>query len=129
MEKAHLRVARPTSDLPAIIRFYRDGLGFEIIDSFEDHQGFDGVMLGHADLAYHLEFTHQSNHSVAKAPSKENLLVFYLPDQEMWVQALNRMMRLGYEPVESYNPYWDVQGKTFEDIDGYRVVLQGTAWP
>jgi hypothetical protein len=86
-------------------------------------------MLGHADLAYHLEFTHQRKHSVGKAPNKENLLVFYLPDAEEWRQVLDRMMMLGYEPVESYNPYWDVRGKTFEDADGYRVVLQGAAWP
>ena len=129
MEKAHLRVARPTDNLPAIIRFYRDGLGLEVIDSFEDHQGFDGVMLGHAGLPYHLEFTHQREHSVGKAQSKENLLVFYLPDEEEWRRALDRMRKLGYEPVKSYNPYWDVRGKTFEDADGYRVVLQGAAWP
>jgi catechol 2,3-dioxygenase-like lactoylglutathione lyase family enzyme len=129
LKKAHLRVARPTDNLSEIIRFYRDGLGFEVIDSFEDHQGFSGVMLGHANLPYHLEFTHQREHSLSNAPSKENLLVFYLPDDEEWRQAFDRMHRLGYEPVKSYNPYWDVRGKTFEDADGYRVVLQAAAWP
>ena len=129
MRKAHLRVARPTNNLSEIIRFYRDGLGFEVIDSFEDHQGFDGVMLGHADLPYHLEFTHQRAHSAPKASSKENLLVFYLPEEEEWRRAVDRMLRLGYEPVKSYNPYWDVRGKTFEDADGYRVVLHAAAWP
>jgi catechol 2,3-dioxygenase-like lactoylglutathione lyase family enzyme len=129
LRKAHLRVARPTDNLSEIIRFYRDGLGFEVIDSFEDHLGFDGVMLGHADLPYHLEFTHQREHSMLKAPSKENLLVFYLPEEEEWRRAVDRMLRLGYESVKSYNPYWDVRGKTFEDTDGYRVVLQAAAWP
>jgi catechol 2,3-dioxygenase-like lactoylglutathione lyase family enzyme len=128
LEKAHLRVARPTDNLPEIIRFYRDGLGFEVIDSFEDHQGFDGMMLGHASLSYHLEFTHHRGHSAGKAPTEENLLVFYLPDEHAWQQAVDRMTKQGYEPVKSYNPYWDVHGKTFEDVDGYRVVLQGTAW-
>ena len=129
MKKAHLRVARPTDNLSEIIRFYRDGLGFEVIDSFEDHQGFDGVMLGQTDLSYHLEFTHHRGHHIGKAPTKENLLVFYLPDEAEWQQAVDRMIKQGYEPVKSYNPYWDVQGKTFEDADGYRVVLQGAAWP
>jgi catechol 2,3-dioxygenase-like lactoylglutathione lyase family enzyme len=129
LRKAHLRVARPTNSLSEIIRFYRDGLGFEVIDSFEDHQGFDGVMLGHTDLSYHLEFTHQRAHKAPKASSKENLLVFYLPEEEEWRRAVDRMLRLGYESVKSYNPYWDVRGKTFEDADGYRVVLQATAWP
>jgi YycE-like C-terminal domain len=31
--------------------------------------------------------------------------------------------------VKAYNSYWDVRGKTFEDADGYRVVLQCAAWP
>jgi hypothetical protein len=38
------------------------------------------------------------------------------------------MRRHGYEPVKSYNPYWDRKGKTFEDVDGYRVVLQNSTW-
>jgi len=25
-------------------------------------------------------------------------------------------------------PYWDAHGRTFEDLDGYRVVLQNAAW-
>lgn len=55
--KAHLRIVRPTDDVAANVRFYRDGLGFEVL------------------------------------------------------------------------PYWDRKGKTFEDPDGYRVVLQQSSWP
>ncbi len=36
------------------------------------------------------------------------------------------MQEAGFSLVPSYNPYWDRTGKTFEDIDGYRVVLQNT---
>jgi catechol 2,3-dioxygenase-like lactoylglutathione lyase family enzyme len=129
LEKAHLRVARPTDNLSEIVRFYRDGLGFDVIDSFEDHHGFDGVMLGRAGFPYHLEFTHHRGHNVGKSQTEENLLVFYLPDKGEWQRAVDRMIKHGYKPVKSYNPYWDVQGKTFEDADGYRVVLQGAAWP
>jgi catechol 2,3-dioxygenase-like lactoylglutathione lyase family enzyme len=129
MDKAHLRVARPSDNLPEILKFYRDGLGFELIDSFEGHHGFDGVMLGHAHLSYHLEFTHHRGHPVGKVRTQENLLVFYLPEEDEWQQAVDRMIRNGYEPVTPYNPYWDVQGKTFEDADGCRVVLQRAAWP
>jgi catechol 2,3-dioxygenase-like lactoylglutathione lyase family enzyme len=129
LEKAHLRIARPTNNIPGLIKFYRDGLGFVIIGSFEDHQGFDGIMLGHASLSYHLEFTHHRDHLVGKAPAEENLLVFYLPDETEWQHAVERMIEQGYQPVKSYNPYWDIRGKTFEDSDGYRVVLQNAAWP
>jgi catechol 2,3-dioxygenase-like lactoylglutathione lyase family enzyme len=35
-------VARPTDDLAAVVRFYHDGLGFEVLAEFRDHDGFDG---------------------------------------------------------------------------------------
>jgi hypothetical protein len=38
------------------------------------------------------------------------------------------MMEAGFRGVVSCNPYWDVRGRTFEDLDGYRVVLQNVAW-
>jgi hypothetical protein len=39
-------------------------------------------------------------------------------------------MRLaGYDPVASDNPYWDRTGRTYEDPDGYRMVLHHGAWP
>src|SRR3712207_1580316 len=123
LEGSHLRVARPTDNLPEVIKFYRDGLGFEVVGSFEDHEGFDGVMLGHPGAAYHLEFTRRRGHSAGRAPSKDNLLVFYLPGADDWRRAVERMAAHGHEPVASYNPYWDRLGKTFEDADGYRVVL------
>jgi catechol 2,3-dioxygenase-like lactoylglutathione lyase family enzyme len=123
-----LRVARPTEDLEAVTRFYRDGLGLEVIDAFADHAGFDGVMLGHRGGVYHLEFTYQHGHSVEQAPKPDNLLVFYLPDRIEWEQAVQRMIDRGYSPTPSYNPYWDIYGKTFEDPDGYRVVLQNAGW-
>ena len=128
IERAHLRIARPTDNLPEIVGFYRDGLGFEVIGSFEDHAGFDGVMLGRPGLSYHLEFTHQRDHQIGGAPSKDNLLVFYIPELDEWQRAVDRMVAHGYQPVASYNPYWDHRGRTFEDADGYRIVLQQAAW-
>ena len=126
--KAHLRVARPTTNIEELIHFYGDGLGFEVIASFWDHDGFDGVMLGHSDEQYHLEFTRKQGHVAGRAPTEDNLLVFYLPDSEEWQQAVQRMLDCGYQPLPAFNPYWDVRGKTFEDVDGYRVVLQNAAW-
>ena len=126
--RTHLRVARPTDHLTEIMRFYQLGLGFEIVGSFEDHEDFSGVMLGHEGWPYHLEFTHKANHHVGQAPSQDNLLVFYLPDQAEWASAVQHVIDCGYRPVKSFNPYWDERGKTFEDPDGYRVVLQNAAW-
>lgn len=128
MTNLHLRVARPTDDLEAVTRFYRDGLGLEVIDSFVNHDGFDGVMLGYVGGAYHLEFTHRHGHSAGRAPTPDNLLVFYLPDRVEWEQAVQQMIDRGYSPTPSYNPYWNINGVTFEDPDGYRVILQNAAW-
>ncbi|WP_207796661.1 VOC family protein [Sphingomonas oleivorans] len=35
-----LRVARPTDDLEAVIRFYRDGPGLEELSRFENPDGY-----------------------------------------------------------------------------------------
>lgn len=126
---AHVRIARSTDRLDEVVRFYRDGLGFEILGQFEDHDGFDGVMLGHEGAGYHLEFTNKRGHQAGDAPTKDNLLVFYLPSEAEWQAAVDRLAGLGIAPVASFNPYWDKAGRTFEDPDGYRVVLQPTTWP
>ena len=125
---AHLRIARPSDNLAAVLQFYRDGLGFELLFEFRDHEGFDGLMLGHKGAAYHLEFTRKAGHHAGTAPTEENLLVFYLPDGGQWSRAVGRLEALGQKPVKSFNPYWDKKGKTFADPDGYRVVLQNAAW-
>jgi len=123
-----LRVARATDRLDDVVRFYVVGLGLNKLGSFENHDGFDGVMVGVPGAPYHFEFTHQRGHAVGSAPTKDNLLVFYLPDNGEWTSAVDRMEAAGYTPVPSLNPYWDRSGRTFEDPDGYRVVLQNAAW-
>ena len=124
-----LRVARPTDRLGEIVRMYAEGLGFEALGSFEDHGGFDGVMLGRPGQPYHLEFTSQRGHEVGRAPTEDHLLVLYLPDADEWGARCERMLAAGFREVRSYNPYWDRLGRTFEDVDGYRVVLQNADWP
>src|SRR5688572_11960672 len=129
LAKARLRVTRPSDELDAVVRFYRDGLGFDVLSEFRDHDGFDGVMLGHAGAAYHLEFTRKAGHRAGRAPTGDNLLVFYLPDRVAWATAVARLEALGVRAVPAFNPYWDRAGKSFADPDGYRVVLQNAAWP
>lgn len=128
MNAQHLRIVRPTDNLVEVIRFYQEGLGFETLYSFENKNGFDAIMLGHQDLGYHLTFTHRKGYQAGRAPSEDNLLVFYHPEAKAWQQAVERMLACGYEPVKAFNPYWDANGKTFEDIDGYRIVLQQASW-
>ncbi|MDX7991867.1 VOC family protein [Xenorhabdus littoralis] len=121
-----LRIARPTDNLTKIAEMYCKGLNFIILGDFKDHDNFDGIMLGHPDHSWHLEFTHHQNTHVGKAPTKDNLLAFYIEDESEWKQQVKSMQEAGFTLVPSYNPYWDKNGKTFEDIDGYRIVLQQT---
>jgi|SRR5580693_3277536 catechol 2,3-dioxygenase-like lactoylglutathione lyase family enzyme len=123
-----LRIARPTDDLEALLPFYRDGLGLSLLFRFEDHDGFDGMMLGQEGAPYHFEFTRAKGHVAGRAPTQDNLLVFYLPDGGEWKAAVQRMQDAGFASVASFNPYWDREGMTFEDPDGCRIVLQRAAW-
>lgn len=128
--KAHLRIARPTPSISALLPFYTEGLGFKVTGSFSGHAGFDGVMLGHPSLPYHFEFTKEEGHDPGRAPTKDNLLVFYLPNEQEWQSATQRMEKASFQSVKSYNPYWDAggKGKTFEDPDGWRVVFWNGEW-
>ncbi|WP_439437083.1 VOC family protein [Salinivibrio costicola] len=123
-----MRVARPTDNLADITNMYCEGLGFELLGTFSGHNDFDGAIIGHPHHNYHLEFTHHRGTHVGPAPSQENLLVFYLPDHAAWQAACQQIEAAGFKPVPSYNSYWDKDGCTFEDLDGYRVVLQNREW-
>lgn len=118
-----LRVARPTNHLKKIAEMYRVGLGLEELGRFEDHQGFDGIMIGSPSCPYHFEFTHEAGREAPKSPSAELLLVFYYSDAKEWESAKRRMERAGFELVRSHNPYWDKSGCTFQDPENYRIVL------
>jgi catechol 2,3-dioxygenase-like lactoylglutathione lyase family enzyme len=123
-----IRIARPTDDIDALLPFYCDGLGLRVLYRFEDHDGFDGVMVGGEGAPYHLEFTCARGRTAGRAPNPDHLLVFYIPDRGEWDRARARMERAGFRPVGSFNPYWSRSGTTFEDPDGYRVVLQNESW-
>jgi len=123
-----VRVARPTTQLQAVVAFYRDGLGLDQVGRFTGHAGYDGVMFGLPDRSHHLEFTQQVDGSPRPPPSRDNLLVFYVPDPEAHQGVVNRLDRLGHKPVAAENPYWEkIEALTFEDPDGWRVVLAPTS--
>jgi catechol 2,3-dioxygenase-like lactoylglutathione lyase family enzyme len=119
-----LRVARHTARLAGVVVFYRDGLGLTEVGGFRDHDGYDGVFLELPGTAAHLEFTAGGGHC-ASAPHPESLLVLYLGDAAA-VEAV--VARLDADPVPPANPYWAEHGVTFEDPDGFRVVLVPERW-
>lgn len=121
---ARFRVARPTDRLEEVVTFYRDGLGLPFIESFGEHEGYTGVLLGLPGVNYHLEFTHHKDGSDCPAPSRDNLLVFYMYDRAAMDRVVERLGKMGYPPVPPENPYWSPdRGVTIEDPDGWRIVL------
>jgi len=50
-----------------------------------------------------------------------------MPDKQFVADIVERMVGMGYTVVEPENPYWEVNGVTIEDPDGWRIVLQNTS--
>lgn len=123
-----LRVARASGDFDGVLRFYRDGLGFDVLARFDDHAGFDGLILGHPAAQWHLEFTRHADHPVPPPPGPESLLVLYLPDPAAWRAAVAQIEGAGFAALSPLNPYWDTRGRTYADPEGWRIVLQNATW-
>jgi hypothetical protein len=91
---------------------------------FAHPTGYDGVFLAVPGTDAHLEFT-SGGHGNAPSPHPETLLVLYLGS----AKALNEIReRLDAQPVEPANPYWQQQGVTLIDPDGFQVVLVARSW-
>jgi catechol 2,3-dioxygenase-like lactoylglutathione lyase family enzyme len=120
-----VRVARHTNRLAEVVAFYRDGLGLPELGRFEDHDGYEGVFLALPGTHAHLELTSGGGHDTPK-PHPETLLVLYLGTREAVAETC---ARVGVEPVEAANPYWQRHGVTLPDPDGFRVVLVPGRWP
>ena len=119
-----LRIARHTQCLDELVVFYRDGIGLSEIGGFRNHDGYDGVFLAVPGTGAHLELTAGGDHGTP-SPHPESLLVLYLGDPEA-VETV--AARLGVDPIAPANPYWAEHGVTFEDPDGFRVVLVPERW-
>lgn len=127
MPIARMRVARPTADLARSRDFYTRVIGLSVLWSFEDHDGFDGVILGLPDELAQFELISPPA-SLAPTPTVEDLLVLYLADGHDVVDLADRLVAGGHHEVLSddptLNPYWARTGaRVFLDPDGYRLVL------
>jgi catechol 2,3-dioxygenase-like lactoylglutathione lyase family enzyme len=65
-----LRVARHTTRLDELVRFYRDGLGLREAGRFDAHEGYDGVFLAVPGTNAHLEFTSGGQHAPPAPPER-----------------------------------------------------------
>ena len=117
------RSARPVNDLAALERFYVGALGCTRLGAFEDHEGFDGLILGAPDGAWQIEFVREQGVVAPRAPTDEHLLVFYVADRAALDARCATMDAAGCERVEPNNPYWLHHGVTYVDPEGYHVVV------
>ncbi|PXX12200.1 VOC family protein [Mycolicibacterium moriokaense] len=118
-----VRIARPTDNLGELVDFYCRDLGLpELYRTASD--GYEVVMVGLPGDKYHLEFTSHDAGSPGRAPTDENLLVFYFATADHMFDVVTRLGESGHEPVELANPWWRENGAmAFADPDNWRIVL------
>lgn len=116
------RIARHTTDLNRIIDFYGRILGLKVLGDFKDHHGYNGVFIGIPGQTWHLEFTVSDTQPVHQ-PDDDDLFVFYASSLEEFAAMKTRFVKNKIKQVKPLNPYWEKNGITFEDPDGYRVVI------
>ncbi|MBB1256703.1 VOC family protein [Streptomyces sp. OF3] len=127
---AHVRLARPSSDLRAAERFWVDGLGLSVLYRHEA-DGTPGrhslLMVGWPQGSWHLELTHDPAAPTDPQPTPDDLLVVYLGDP-VPDSLVERLEAHGGKRVAAPNPYWDTWGVTVRDPDGYLLVLSSRDW-
>lgn len=83
------------------------------------------LMLGWPEATWHLELV--DDPSLTPTPTEEDLLVLYLGNA-VAAATVRRLVEAGGREVQARNPYWNEWGVTFEDPDGYRIVLSSRNW-
>lgn len=116
------RVARHTEDLERIKDFYLLIPGMQVLGSFRDHDGYDGIFLGLKDADWHLEFTvgHGKAEHVA---DEDDLLVFYPESKLEYQKTIEAFTNQGITPTQPKNPYWQINGTHFPDPDGFGIII------
>ncbi|MEV4880519.1 VOC family protein [Streptomyces cyaneofuscatus] len=127
---AHVRIARPSRDLGAARRFWVSGLGLDVLyqhaaDGTPGHHSL--LMVGWPGAGWHLELVTDPAAPTDPQPTPEDLLVVYL-GEPVAPALVERLERHGGKRVPAHNPYWDTWGVTFQDPDGYRLVLCTREW-
>ena len=116
------RYARHSNDLAKLIDFYTKILAFEVLGSFENHDGYDGVFLGKQGLAWHLEFT-SSEDKAEHSTDPDDALVFYPKSKQEYQAILLNLKKYKIKTIKAKNPYWRKYGLMFQDPDGFNIIL------
>lgn len=127
LSAAHIRIARPTTDMDAAIRFWVEGFGMTLEGRKPSETGTleEIAFIGWPGGNWHLELV--LDRQIVPAPSEEDLLVLYL-EGPVEDNLLESIQNAGGRRVSARNPYWDEHGVTITDPDGYFVVLSTRSW-
>lgn len=115
-------MARHTFALKPLVDFYVNIIGLEVLGTFENHSGYDGIFLGKKGLDWHLEFT-STHEPVEHAFKEEEMFVFYPTSQKEYVEIVERISDNQLSVLQAKNPYWNANGITIKDPDGFLVVI------
>ena len=99
-----LRVARHTNDLEKIKVFYLSILEFELLGSFNNHDLYDGILIGNSNLDWHFEFT-QSNENAEHHFDEDDILVLYPETRKEYNSMINKILYSNTSIITSKNPY------------------------
>jgi catechol 2,3-dioxygenase-like lactoylglutathione lyase family enzyme len=122
-----MRVARPTRDIERTVLFWTRVVGFEILSSFEDHDGYDGAILGYPNAQWELEVTRHSSGLPHPAPTEEDIVALYV-NHDSADSIVERLQHSGHPSVAHSNPYWQAMGASVHvDPDGYRFIVYRVA--
>lgn len=116
------RFARHTNNLEQLKAFYINTLGLELLGSFENHYGYDGIFIGKPNENWHLEFT-QTSEKVNHKFDEDDILVFYPKTKAEYFSILEKFTEHNISFVEPKNPYWKENGKMILDPDGFRIII------
>ena len=116
------RYARHTEDLLRMELFYTRVVGLDKLGEFENHQGYNGIILGLAGIDWQLEFTTSSQKPQRKFDD-DDTLVFYLRTEDEFIGARKRIADSGVSTEIPRNPYWSANGIMISDPDGHHVIF------
>jgi hypothetical protein len=123
----HIRIARPSSHFAEVERFWVEGIGLNVLGRTDEQAegGHRLVFLGWLSAAWHLELVDTTE--IRPRPTMEDLLVIYV-GEPLDASTILRIEAAGGDRMPARNPYWDKNGITFSDPDGYLCVLATRQW-
>lgn len=118
-----MRVAHPTNDIEQAITFWSRVVGFEILSHFENHDGYDGAILGYPNTQWELEVTRYVSEKPLPSPTDEDIIALYLGRDEA-DDIIKRLLLAGHPQIKHPNPYWQGMGASVHtDPDGYTLII------